>query len=449
MAIISTIEAGALLQWLMFEPLGLENPLIGLAELESNLYYLGAQLSPLIMLTFSILGVVIPIHHLSKGSLAKEAQKPEPPTRTRTDIVILGLILILSVTVAVYPYLPKVNPQGVNPGVDINSYLLEYKQVEADPGKALQVSGGSRPLFYVILFGFQKLTFLDPLSAIRLLPILLNPLLVLSTYFLALEMIGSYKAASYAGFFTAAGYTLVVGMYAYYLADMLILSIILASIGFLLRSYRTRSMQDLVIASLLGSLFVFTHPWTLDQYMAPLVVTLTLVTYLHLRHKKDALNPLGFISYCCVIASADIAKLLLLRGSVDGLVALGTLSEGLTSTQTFWLDLVNSPRFYVGGFLTNVPLLVLAVIGLWKVNQKNLPNTLIWLFMAMTSAVYIIGDVVVKSRLLYNIPIGILAAYGLLYLDDLVVNHRVKSLIHSTVVITLLTYLFRELATLT
>ena len=110
--------------------------------------------------------------------------------------------------------------------------------------------------------------------------------------------------------------------------------------------------------------------------------------------------------------------------------------------------MVNSSRFYVGGFLTNVPLLVLAVIGLWKVNQKNLPNMLIWLFMAMTSAVYIVGDVVVKSRVLYNIPIGILAAYGILYLDGLIVNHRVKSLIHGTVVITLLTYLFRELATL-
>ena len=144
---------------------------------------------------------------------------------------------------------------------------------------------------------FQKLTSLNALDIIRWLPIVLNPLLVLSTDFLAVEMIGSYKFAAYAGFFTAAGYTLTVGMYAYFLADMLMLSIILVSIGFLLRSYSTTSMRDLVIASLLGCLLVFTHPWTLDQYMAPLVATSVLVTYLYLRREKDALNPWGFISY--------------------------------------------------------------------------------------------------------------------------------------------------------
>jgi hypothetical protein len=448
MGLLCIVEAGALLQWLIFEPLGLVNPLIGIAELESNLYYLGAQLSPLIMLTFSILGVMIPIHHFSKGAFEIEAQKSEAPKGTRNGLFLLSLILVLSVTVAIYPYLPRVNPQGVNPGVDIPQYLLEFKQVETDPSKAFQVSGGSRPLLYLLMFGFQKLTSLDALDTIRWLPIVLNPLLVLSTIFLALEMMGNYRAAVNAGFFTAVGYVLSGGMYAYFLADMLMLSIILASMGFLLRSYRNGGRRDLVIASLLGSLFVFTHPWTLDQYVAPVAATGVLVTYLYLRHRGDALSPLGFISYCCVIASADVIKLLLFRGSVDGVSALVTLSQGITSTQTFWLDLVNSSRFYLGGFLTSVPLLVLAVIGMWKVNGKKLPNTLILLFVTMTSAVYIVGDVVVKSRLIYNVPIGILAAYGLLYLDDLIVDHRVKSLIVGTVVITLLTYLFRGLATL-
>jgi hypothetical protein len=442
------LEAGALIQWIIFTPLGLANPLVGLADLESNMYYFVAQSSPLIMLTFSILGVMIPIRHFSRGAIGIEAQKSEAPTEKRNWAFFLGLIFVLSVAVAIYPYLPRVNPTGVNVGVDIPNYLLDLKQVEADPVKAFQISSGSRPLLYLLLFGFQKLTSLSTLDAIRWLPILLNPLLVLSTFFLASEMMGNFRAALYAGFFTTVGYTLSGGMYAYFLADMLMLSIILASMGFLLRSYRNGSRRDLAVASLLGGLFVFTHPWTLDQYVAPLAVTGVLVTYLYLKHRGDSLSPLGLILYCCVVASADVVKLLLLRGSIEGVSALATLTQGFTSIQMFWLDFVNSSRFYLGGFLTSLPLIGLAVIGIWKVERKKLPNTLILLFVAMTSAVYILGDVVVKSRLLYNVPIGILAAYGLIYLDDLIADHKVRLLITGTIVITLMTYLFRGLATI-
>lgn len=45
MGLVCILEAGALLQWLIFTPLGFVNPLIGVADLESNLYYLVAQLS--------------------------------------------------------------------------------------------------------------------------------------------------------------------------------------------------------------------------------------------------------------------------------------------------------------------------------------------------------------------------------------------------------------------
>jgi len=448
MGLLCILEGGALLQWLIFMPLGLLSPLSGLADLESNLYYLVAQLSPLIMLIFAILGIIIPVQYFSRGSFEVVVHETKIVKGTRYELIVLGLILALSVIVAVYPYLPRVNPLSVNVGVDGPQYVLEFKQVEADPSRAFKLEGGSRPVLYLLLFGFQRLTSLSVPDTIRWTPVVLNPLLVLSTVFLALEMIGNIRGAVYAGFFTVVGYALSGGMYAYFLADMLTLSIILASLGFLLRHYRNGSRLDLVIASILGSLFVFTHPWTLDQYVAPVAATGVLVTYLYLRHKGDAPTPWGLISYCGVIAVADVVKVLLLRGSVDGVTALGTLSQGITNTQMFWLDLVNSSRFILGGFLTSLPLLVLAVIGMWRIKRKNLPNSLILLFMAMTSAVYLVGDVVVKSRLIYNLPIGILAAFGLVYLNDLIVDHRLKSMISGALVITLLVYLFRGLATL-
>lgn len=448
LSIICFIEAEALLQWLILTPLGIGNPLADLTELEINLYYLVAQFSPVFMLLFALAGIGVPLYHLVKKPQEIKTDKAEIARIQNKEFLLLSLIVVLSITVALYPYLPNVNPLNENPGVDISSYLLEYKQVEGDVSKIVEVSGGSRPIYYLLLFGFQKLASLDALSAIRYLSIILNPLLVLSIFFLTREVIRDNGAAVFAAFFTAAGFTLSVGMYAYFLADMLMLSIIFLSLGFLLRSARTRSRVDLVVATTLGCLFVFTHPWTFDQYMAAVAVTTILVAYIYISGQSEATNSKILIIYCVAIAASNIIKMTVLKGSVEGISALGTLAAGLTTTQTFWLDLSNSSRFYVGGFLTNMPLLALAALGIVRAKEKTVPNMLLWTFLAMTSSVYLIGDLVIKSRVLFNIPIGIFASYGILYLDNLIIDSKLRKATITTIAITLIAYLFRDLSNL-
>jgi len=448
LSIMCFIEAEALLQWLVLTPLGIGNPLADLTELEINLYYLVAQFSPVFMLLFALAGIGVPLHHLVKKPQEIKTDKTEIARIQNKEFLLLSLIVILSITVALYPYIPNVNPLNENPGADISSYLLEYKQVEGDVSKIFEVSGGSRPIYYLLLFGFQKLASLDALSATRYHSIILNPLLVLSIFFLAREVIRDNGAAVFSAFFTAAGFTLSVGMYAYFLADMLMLSIIFLSLAFLLRSVRTRSRVDLVAATTLGCLFVFTHPWTFNQYMAAVAVTTILVTYTYIRSRSEATNSKILIIYCIAIAASNIIKMTVLEGSVEGISALGTLAAGLTTTQTFWLDLSNSSRFYVGGFLTNMPLLALAALGIVRTKEKTVPNILLWTLLAMTLSVYLIGDLVIKSRVIFNIPIGIFASYGILSLDNLIIDSKLRKATITTIAITLIAYLFRDLSNL-
>lgn len=359
----------------------------------------------------------------------------------------LGLTLLLGIVVAVYPYLQNINPGQVNPGVDILSYLEEYQRISADPTLIFTASGGSRPIYYLLLFVFQRAASLDPLKAIRLLPILLNPLLCASVFILTREATRDSSAATYAAFFTASGFTLSVGMYAYFLADMLMLSFIFLSLAALVKALRERSKPYLVVAIVLGSLFVFTHPWTFDQYMAA-VGGVTILTFIYLRHGERSYEARWLISYCLIVASSDVLKFLILRGSFEGVAALGFLSSSLTTPSTFWLDLLNSSRFYVGGYLTNMPLLTLAAIGLYRARERNVSNLILWALTGATSVVYLVGDIVIKSRLLYNIPAGVLAAYGVSYIDELDVDRRLKMVLKVTIVVTLLSYLFRDLANL-
>lgn len=89
----------------------------------------------------------------------------------------------------------------------------------------------------------------------------------------------------YAVLFTASGFTLSVGMYAYFLADMLMLSIIFLSLAALIKAIRETSRLYFGIAILLGSLSVFTHPWTFDQYLAAVGGTAILIYLFYLREE--------------------------------------------------------------------------------------------------------------------------------------------------------------------
>jgi hypothetical protein len=447
LGIMFVVEASSLLHWLIFVPMEIRDPLQVLTSLELSHYYLVAQLSPIYMLAFTVVGVGVPLYHLSRKPTSTEAVSPDRSALTNRVWLVLGLTLLLSAVVVVYPYLPSINPGQINPGVDIGPYLEEYQRVVGDPSSIFTASGGDRPIYYLLLFTFQRATSLDPLMAIQYLPVILNPLLCLSAFILTREFTQDSSAAIYAAFFTASGFTLSVGMYAYFLADMLMLSIIFLSLAALVKALRDGSRLYLGAAIVLGSFTVFTHPWTFDQYMAA-VGGATILSYILISREESSYWLNWVIIYCLAVAGADVLKLLLFRGSVEGIAALSLLLGNLTTIATFWLDLLNSSRFYVGGYLTNMPLLTLAALGIIRANKRTISNLILWVLLALTSALYLIGGIVVKSRLLYNIPVGLLAALGVSYIDDLGIDGRLKTVLKAVIVVSLLSYLFRDLANL-
>ena len=447
LAILFVVEAGSLLHWLVFVPLGLQDPFQAVTSLEQSLFYLAAQLSPFYMMAFTSAGIGVPLYHMLRGPPGREAASQDRSTARNQEYLALVLTMLLSVAVAVYPYLSKVNPMQLNPGVDITDYLADYYRIAADPSRIFTAMGGSRPVYYMVFLAFQRATSLDSLNAIQLLPMLLNPLLCASAFLLTRELTRDDSTATYAAFFTASGFTLSAGMYSYWLADMLMLSIIFLSLATLTKALRERSRFHLVAAIALGSLFVFTHPWTFVQYMAA-VGGAVILTLIHLRSGESTHEAKWLIIYCLVVASTDVLKLLLLRGSVEGFATLGFMVTNLTTPTTFWLELLNSSRFYIGGYLTNMPLLTLTAIGLSRARERTVPNLILWVLVGATSLVYLIGNTVIKSRLLYNIPVGILAAYGVSYIDELQIDGRLKKMLKAAIIASLLSYLFRDMANL-
>jgi len=84
--------------------------------------------------------------------------------------------------------------------------------------------------------------------------------MIVAVFFRAFQAFGDWWLSSWAAFFTACGYQITVGVYSYFLTNILGLCLTFLSLGFLFRSLRRGCKISLALASILGVLLVFTHP---------------------------------------------------------------------------------------------------------------------------------------------------------------------------------------------
>ena len=127
------------------------------------------------------------------------------------------------------------------------------------------------------------------MEVLRVLPFLLNPLYVATSYWLTWETTRSRRTALWSSFFSLTGVQLTVGVFSYYISNILALIAMFMSLIFLFRYLRTGSLFSLTSSIFLGGLTVFTHPWTSDQYIGSAILTAIVAGYL--EHRRG----LGFI----------------------------------------------------------------------------------------------------------------------------------------------------------
>ena len=365
-------------------------------------------------------------------------------------LALLALSIFLGVFAALYPYSPHINPKGRGVGVDINNYV-DYVHnaeiVEKDVSQSFTVVRGSRPVIFLLIYGFQKLIGLDASTAVKFLPVILNPLMILSAFFLAYEAFRDRWIAGWAAFFTACGYQVTVGMYSYFLTNMLALSLVFLSLGFLFRSLRRGCNIDLTLASILGILLVFTHPWTFDQYATTTILTI-IVYFYRMKNENGGHEKIKrVIIYIVFLGFADFAKTLLFMG-VGGISATSSMINRLSSLPEFWLDSIFGFRLLYGGTISVVVLIGLATFGVCLIKIDEFTDIYFTVFPAVTSLLFLIGDETIKSRLLYNVPIGLFAAIGMSGLSRWKLNDNLKKCLILFVVLNLTVYLFRSLVNL-
>src|SRR5437667_2383860 len=158
-------------------------------------------------------------------SLSESAQTFKILSRPR---LLLILSLAASILLAFVPYRPDLNPNGILVGIDSPTYVTWISlMLSKSIPKALQYSfveglDGSRPLLLIILYTVASLG-VSPSQIIEYLPMLLAPLLALSTYAFVRFGQGNASFAGLTALFTPFTFYIPVGLWGGYYANMLAL----------------------------------------------------------------------------------------------------------------------------------------------------------------------------------------------------------------------------------
>ena len=448
LVILTGSEGLVLSHWLLFVPLGLASPFLVLANIELDLYFVAAYLAPLLVLPLLFVWILRMLLEWGFGwQFVLGAKSEDRDVGSKHTILILMGLVLFAVFAALYPYAWGVNPEGLNVGVDAPSYVKNAVLVDADVSKAFSVMSGSRSLIFLAIYGFQRVTGLDVNSAVKYFPIVLVPFLVLSAFFLGFQITGRKRIALWSAFFMLTGIQVTVGIYSYFLTNMLALSLALFFVGLLLTALNKGSYGYLAGAILIGGLLLFVHPWTMYQFLG---ATGGVALFVGLDSLKNRANKVTFLILSICIASLvgfDASKTYLFQG-FGGVQTFGAVTSRLAGLGEFWSSTIFSFKLLFGGALSNILFLGLALVGVYFLDQKSLSHKFWIVFIATSSLVFLIGDETIKSRLLYNIPIPFFAAMGLDLLSKIKWVSRNKTLLFLFTSIASMTYLLRSLANL-
>lgn len=440
---LTGFELLAVFHWMFLYPLRI-NILSRFVIVEIQLFYLTVQFSTLLYLLIIVYSIIVFVF--------KRLSSPEPYNKnieetSKLPLFPLALLCISGVLMAGYPYLGSVNPFNNNLGIDLKDYIVNLDSMSSDPLNAFRVKEGSRPTIYLLLWGVQSILGLDSVLTVRVIYILLNILMVLSAYFFANTMFNDKKIALLGSFFTLFGFPVVVGMSAGFLANMLAIVFQNLSLGLLFSSIGKKSGKSLAGAILFGILVSLTHPWTFDQYTG--VVAILAISEI-LRHRVKILEIIEakfVITYVLVLGLGEFIRSFLIKG-IGGSTALGELIGGFTSLSSFWEGVNLSTWTVYGGLFGSCIILFPVLYALVSLNMSRIEEYYLSLFMFSTSIIWLVGNAIIKDRLLYNTPLWLLSSFGTVSILRGRESEYLEKIIMSFIIIAQVNYALRGFATL-
>jgi len=439
------LEFIALIDYGVLRPLGVNLNIRQLTFLEYQVSSLMALLAPPLILYLLFSWASKAIIQWGYEYNFKAPSQLKSQNGKKVSMIILAISIILGVISSFYPFSEAINPYGLDPGVDIKKYLRITELVVDDPSQIFEFGLGLRPVMFIFLRFLVNVVNLEPYSAVKYSSTIVIVLLTVTSYFLSRE-ITDEVTASLSSFFTVTGYQVTVGMYAFFVTNILALSFTFLCLMFLIRASKNHKILELVGAVFFGSLILFTHPWTFFQYFGSIFICLVylLTSVRRLVDHLFEVKLLGVFVVCMVFV--EIVKDLVLNQNAGGSVA-ETLFTGVDHMGDFWANSIFGFRYLHGGFLSNLVLIILVTLGVMYFS-KNFEALLMNSLLFCTSLVYLFGDNSIKARLIFNLPVGLFASIGFMLLMTRPNTRKVRVELATYIILFSTVTLFRCIANL-
>jgi len=384
-------------------------------SLDMKMYYIFSVFTPLIALMFLFMWIskVMDLKLIFQMNVNNKINKAlENPSMYKYIFI---MSIILSIIFSIYPYLEFINPDNKIVGVDFTLYYSISKTIEKNPSLAFKLLNGERSLFLLLIYFLQKILSIDLMILIKYMPLILNPLYVISMYLLGTIIFNDKRLASYAAFFSACSYHITINMYSYFLANMLALSIMNVSIFLLFDSYHTNNKLKSIVSAILSSSVIYIHPWTFNMYFSAIIIVFTLMIIKYIKNKQYDNKIKIMIYYILIVIIFDIIKVYFFKGM--GIIASSlTQVSRISLINNFWSDSIFTFRYLYGGMLSNFMLFLFSLFGVLALRLNYLQNIFIFIYLIISSFLYVGGNATFKSRILFSLPIEFFFVYGYDYL---------------------------------
>src|SRR5437016_2454613 len=356
-------------------------------------------------------------------SLSESAQTFNILSRPR---LLLIISLAASILLAFDPYRPDLNPNGTLVGVDSPTYVTWISQMLARPvPHALQYSfveglDGSRPLLLVLLYTVASLG-VSPSQIIEYLPMLLAPLLALSTYAFVRFGQGNASLAGLTALFTPFTFYIPVGLWGGYYANMLALVFAYLFLTLLLLFSKSPSAPKYCGMFALSIALFLTHPWTWV-----LIATTGLVFALSLwREPRLSIHLKSIAGIVIAGVALDVLKSTLFA-TRSVAADLATKLPTSADASSFWVNLVDGLLYTHSGLLASWIILGVGLFVCFALRFKDWFERLVLLWVGVASIPFLLLDSYNQTRIVYDLPIPVLMATGLLFFLPLIGNRNIR-----------------------
>ena len=327
------------------------------------------------------------------------------------------LLLIIAMAVAallgVLPYWPGLNPNGNVVGVDTPAYINWTTQMLARPFPGAisyaftQADSGFRPLPLILFYLIASLG-ISPQQTVEFSPIILGPLISLSSYYFVKSGSGNRGAAAISALVACFSFNVTVGIWAGYLANWLAMIIAYSFLAGFFLFERSQRKIILVPLFLLSVAMLLTHPWTWAMILATTFV-------FGISRSRDRRKLLTISSTILTLSGVvvDFAKNQVV-GSTTLAADLGTKAPvfGISQFLMFWPNLWTALTVSYDGLLGNAVLLGLSALSIAAIKfQDKMEGMLL-----CASVPFALLNSFHQTRLIYDLPIPPLAALGTLLL---------------------------------